>query len=49
MVVLIASAFIPILLTSLSIRTGKVAYFSVFSPKQENRPSSSSASFLMMK
>ena len=45
----ISSPFLPIFKTSFSIETEKVMYFSVFSPKQVNYPSNSSAGTFMIK
>ena len=49
MVFVVFSPFLPIPLTSFSIRTGKVMYFSVLSSKQVSCPSNSSASSFMIK
>ena len=49
MVFVISSQFLPILLTSFSIGTEKVMFFTVFSPKKENCSSGSSASSSMIK
>ena len=45
----ISSQSLPILLNSFSFGTEKIMYFSVFSPKQVNCPSNSSASSNMIK
>ena len=46
---MISFLFLLIFLTSFSIGTEKAMYFSVFSPRQVNYPSNSSASSFMIK
>ena len=48
-VLMISFTFLLFLVTSFSIETGKVMYFSVFSPKQVNYLSNSSANSFMIK
>ena len=48
MVFVISPTFLPFLLTPFSIGTENATYFSEFSPKQENCPSNSIASYFMI-